>query len=64
MNIENLFVSAQKVHFLRRPLKNVSLLLLSNEQKHLRDVNPNMQGEFYYQSALKYCLLQNNVLIW
>ena len=41
MNIENLFVFAQKVHFLRT---ECSLLAVanSNEEKHLRDVNPNM----------------------
>ena len=41
INIENLLVFAQKVHFLHWLLKSVSLLL-SNEQKHLHDINPNM----------------------
>ena len=37
-----MFVFAWRVRFFRRPLKNVISLLLSNEQKQLRDVNPNM----------------------
>ena len=30
-----------QISFLRQPLKNVGVLL-SNERKHLREVNPNM----------------------